>query len=82
MKKTLLWLMALLFLAVAPSHAEEEELNWISSTIGSNDAVMIVDNGSDWQTRLNLRAEQRKGSEILGRIYTGTRLEVYQDNGE
>ena len=49
----------------------EEELDWISPTIGSNDAVMIVDNGSDWQTRLNLRAEQRKGSEILGRIIPG-----------
>lgn len=82
MKKTLLWLLALLLLAASPSHAEEEELDWISPTIGSNDAVMIVDNGSDWQTRLNLRAEQRKGSEILGRIYTGTRIEVYQDNGE
>ena len=82
MKKILLWLLALLLLAASPSHAEEEELDWISPTIGSNDAVMIVDNGSDWQTRLNLRAEQRKGSEILGRIYTGTRIEVYQDNGE
>lgn len=60
----------------------QEELHWLSPTIGGNDAVMIVDNGDDWHTRLNLRSEQRKGSEIRGRIYTGTRVELYQDNGE
>lgn len=64
------------------SHAcAQEELHWLSPTIGGNDAVMIVDNGEDWRTRLNLRSEQKKGSEIRGRIYTGTRVELYQDNG-
>jgi len=71
-----------MFLWMAAAARAEEELHWLSPTIGGNDAVMIVDNGDDWRTRLNLRAEQRKGSEIRGRIYTGTRVELYEDNGE
>ena len=59
-----------------------DELRWSSPTIGGNTAVMVVNNGDDWRTRLNLRAEQRKDSAIRGRIYTGTRVEIYQDNGE
>ena len=67
MRRAFVWIMALLLAVVAPSQAEDE-LNWLSSTIGSNDAVMIVDNGSDWHTRLNLRTEARKASDIKGRI--------------
>lgn len=81
MRRIFVWLAALLLAVAAPSRAEDE-LNWLSPTIGGNDAVMIVDNGSDWHTRLNLRAEPRKGSDIKGRIYTGTRVEVYEDHGE
>ena len=81
MRRAFVWIMALLLAVAAPSQAEDE-LKWLSSTIGSNDAVMIVDNGSDWHTRLNLRTEARKGSDIKGRIYTGTRVEVYEDGGE
>lgn len=81
MRRALVGLIMLLLVAAAPSWAEDE-LNWLSPTIGSNDAVMIVDNGSDWHTRLNLRTEPRKGSDIKGRIYTGTRVEIYEDNGE
>ena len=81
MRRAALCLLALLFCLSAQAWAQEE-LHWLSPTIGGNDAVMIVDNGADWRTRLNLRAEPRKGSEIRGRIYTGTRVELYQDNGE
>ena len=81
MKRTGLVLLILL-LGMAVTARAEEELRWLSPTIGGNDAVMIVDNGDDWRVRLNLRAEQRKGSEIRGRVYTGTRVELYQDNGE
>ena len=62
--------------------AVKDEQRWLSPTIGGNTAVMVVNNGDDWRTRLNLRAEQHKGSAIRGRIYTGTRIEIYQDNGE
>jgi len=79
MKRFCLILMALLLFAAA---AVSEELRWLSPTIGGNDAVMIVDNGSDWSVRLNLRTQPRKGSEIKGRIYTGTRVEIYEDDGE
>lgn len=64
-----------------PAYADEA-LHWLSPTIGGNAAVMIVDNGSDWSTKLNLRAEQQKGSKIKGRIYTGTRVEIYQHCGD
>ncbi len=80
MRRALGWIVALLLAAAAPSWAEE--LKWLSPTIGGNDAVMIVDNGSDWRTRLNLRAEPHKGSDIRGRIYTGTRVEIYEDYGQ
>lgn len=79
MKRLIPFLLALLLFA-APACAQE--LHWLSPTIGGNDAVMIVDNGKDWGVRLNLRTEPRKGSEIKGRIYTGTRVELYEDNGE
>ncbi len=79
MKRLILFLIVLLLFTV-PVCAEE--LHWLSPTIGGNDAVMIVDNGRDWGVKLNLRAEPRKGSEIKGRIYTGTRVELYEDNGE
>ena len=60
----------------------QDELQWLSPTIGGNSAVMVVNNGDDWRTRLNLRAEQSKKSAIRGRIYTGTRVEIYQDHGD
>lgn len=63
-------------------HPAQDELTWLSPTIGGNTAVMVVNNGNDWRTRLNLRAEQSKNSAIRGRIYTGTRVEIYQDHGE
>lgn len=81
MKRVALILLALLIGLPLPACAQSG-LHWLSPTIGGNDAVMIVDNGQDWRTKLNLRAEQRKDSEIRGRIYTGTRVELYQDNGE
>lgn len=81
MKRAVVFLLAML-MGLMASACAQGELQWLSPTIGGNDAVMIVDNGDDWQTRLNLRSEQRKGSDIRGRIYTGTRVEVYQDNGE
>ena len=81
MRRAFVCLLMLLLVAAAPSRAEDE-LSWLSPTIGGNDAVMIVDNGSDWHTRLNLRTEPRKGSDIKGRIYTGTRVEIYEDLGE
>lgn len=81
MRRVFVWLIVLLLAAAAPLQAEDE-LSWLSPTIGGNDAVMIVDNGSDWHTRLNLRTEPRKGSDIKGRIYTGTRVEIYEDLGE
>jgi len=81
MKRFALCLFVLLLFFSALAHAQEE-LHWLSPTIGGNEAVMIVDNGSDWRTRLNLRSEPKKGSEIRGRIYTGTRVELYQDDGE
>lgn len=81
MRRFFVWLIVLLLAAAAPLQAEDE-LSWLSPTIGGNDAVMIVDNGSDWHTRLNLRTEPRKGSDIKGRIYTGTRVEIYEDLGE
>lgn len=81
MKRSWMILLLMFVLFSAPSVAEEA-LNWLSPTIGGNNAVMIVDNGDDWTTKLNLRAEPRKGGEIRGRIYTGTRVEIYEDNGE
>lgn len=78
--KRMVLILAVWMMIAAPVCAQEE-LRWLSPTIGGNDAVMIVDNGDDWTTRLNLRAEQSKESEIKGRIYTGTRVEIYQDNG-
>ena len=81
MKRTILFLLTMFWILPVLANAQEE-LHWLSPTIGGNEAVMIVDNGDDWKTRLNLRAGQRKGSEIRGRIYTGTRVELYQDNGE
>ena len=78
--KRMVLILAVLMMIAAPVCAQEE-LRWLSPTIGGNDAVMIVANGDDWTTRLNLRAEQSKESEIKGRIYTGTRVEIYQDNG-
>lgn len=81
MKRMALCLLSLLLCFTVQAYAQDE-LRWLSPTIGGNDAVMIVDNGDDWRTRLNLRAEPRKGGEIRGRIYTGTRVELYEDNGE
>ena len=81
MKRVCFLMMALLLLIGARAMAQEE-LKWLTPTIGGNDAVMIVDNGRDWDVKLNLRTEPRKGSEIKGRIYTGTRVEVYEDDGE
>lgn len=75
-------LLLMMLLGCSAAYGEAEELKWLSPTIGGNDAVMIVDNGDEWDVKLNLRTEQRKGSEIRGRIYTGTRVEIYQDNGE
>ena len=63
-------------------YSARDEQGWLSPTIGGNTSVMVVNNGDDWRTRLNLRAEQRKDSAIRGRIYTGTRVEIYQDRGE
>ncbi|MBR5224073.1 MAG: SH3 domain-containing protein [Clostridia bacterium] len=81
MKRICFFVMSLLLLLGAAALAEGE-LKWLTPTIGGNDAVMIVDNGEDWSVRLNLREEPRKGSAIKGRIYTGTRVEVYEDDGE
>ena len=81
MKRICFFVMSLLLLLGAAALAEGE-LKWRTPTIGGNDAVMIVDNGEDWSVRLNLREEPRKGSAIKGRIYTGTRVEVYEDDGE
>ncbi len=79
MKRFLLMLMTMVLLCAA---ACAQELKWLTPTIGGNDAVMIVDNGEDWETKLNLRTEPHKGSEIKGRIFTGARVEVYEDDGE
>lgn len=65
-----------------PESLTQDELSWLSPTIGGNTAVMVVNNGDDWRTRLNLRAEQSRKSAIRGRVYTGTRVEIYQDHGE
>ena len=75
------YLMLLCMLLAVPACAEDA-LHWLTPTIGGNEAVMIVDNGDDWEVKLNLRAAQSRESEIKGRIYTGTRVEIYQDNGE
>ena len=82
MMKRLAWCLLSLFYCFSACAHAQDELHWLSPTIGGNDAVMVVDNGDDWRTRLNLRSEARKGSEIRGRIYTGTRVELYEDNGE
>lgn len=82
MKRIMLSVMALCLMLWAAAACAQDTLKWLSPTIGGNEAVMIVDNGRDWSVRLNLRTEPRKGSEIKGRIYTGTRVEVYEDNGE
>ena len=75
------YLFILCMLLAVPTRAEDA-LHWLTPTIGGNEAVMIVDNGDDWEVKLNLRAAQSRESEIKGRIYTGTRVEIYQDNGE
>ena len=80
MKRVLMVLMLMVLLA-APACAQEE-LKWLTPTIGSNDAVMIVNNGEDWETKLNLRNAPSREGEIKGRIYTGTRAEIYEDDGE
>ena len=39
-------------------------------------------NGTQWDARLNLRAEPSKSSVSLGRYYTGVRVQVLEDLGE
>ena len=41
----------------------------------------VVDNGSDPQSRLNLREQPDKGSASLGRFYSGTPVEIVADAG-
>ena len=41
-----------------------------------------VDNGAQWDARLNLRAEPSKSAASLGRYYTGVRVQVLEDLGE
>ena len=40
-----------------------------------------VYNGTQWDARLNLRAEPTKNSQSLGRYYTGVRVQVLEDLG-
>lgn len=74
--------MALVMLIlIAAGGAAEKELDWTSPTVYHSYRTMVVDNGADWKTKLNLRAGQSKSSERVAQIYTGTRVEVYEDNG-
>lgn len=41
----------------------------------------VVDNGSDPQSRLNLREQPDKGSASLGHFYSGTPVEIVADAG-
>lgn len=41
-----------------------------------------VYNGTQWDARLNLRAEPTKNSTSIGRYYTGVRVQVLEDLGE
>lgn len=53
--------------------------------MGASPAAMaqsaVVDNGSDPQSRLNLREQPDKGSASLGRFYSGTPVEIVADAG-
>ena len=42
----------------------------------------VVDNGSNPDTRLNLRREAGTQSRSLGKFYTGTKVEVVADAGD
>ena len=42
----------------------------------------VVNNGSDPDTRLNLRREASTQSRSLGKFYTGTQVEVVEDTGD
>lgn len=44
--------------------------------------IRYVDNGAQWDARLNLRAEPTKSAQSLGRYYTGVRVQVMEDLGE
>lgn len=44
--------------------------------------IRYVDNGTQWDARLNLRAQPTKNSQSLGRYYTGVRVQVMEDLGE
>lgn len=72
----------MMFLGAPAALGEAAILSWLSPTIGGNEAVMVVDNGDDWSVKLNLRTEQSRDSKVKGRIFTGTRVEIYEDNGE
>lgn len=70
-----------MLLMMAAGCVAEEALVWSPPTAYYSHRTMVVDNGANWKTKLNLRAEQSKNSERLAQIYTGTRVEVYEDNG-
>lgn len=42
----------------------------------------VVDNGSDPNSRLNLREEPRKDANSVGKFYSGTEVEILSDAGE
>lgn len=44
--------------------------------------IRYVDNGTQWDARLNLRTQPSKSSQSLGRYYTGVRVQVMEDLGE
>ncbi len=42
----------------------------------------VVNNGSDLESRLNMRAEPSKEADSVGKFYTGTQVEILSDAGE
>ncbi len=55
----------------------------VCGLIGKGAALAaVVDNGSDPDSRLNMRAEPSKEADSIGKFYSGTEVEILSDAGE